>query len=131
MHSTSKEHSGPSRHFCGLVLINAGEIWVAVRINSQQTVTFPKIWVAKTASLLHWERMPIHQQAGTSEQVLTIGSFEWAKIQAQKNKNNNKRHFAHVSTIALCGKHQCRAWLPFLFPSFLTVYFCLLLNLKG
>lgn len=38
--------------------------------------------VTKTASQLLWEKMPVHQQAGTLEQVLTIGSFEGAKLLA-------------------------------------------------
>lgn len=117
MHSTNREHSGPSRHFCGLALINAGETWVAVRIKLQQTLTFPKIWVAKTASLLPWKRMLVHQQAGTLEQVLTFGSLEWTKTQTQKNKNNNERHFLHISTVALCSKHKCTVPLPFPFFS--------------
>ena len=116
MHSTNREHSGPSRHFCGLALINAGEIWVAIRIKLQQTLTFPKIWVAKTASLLPWKRMLVHQQAGTLEQVLTFGSLEWTKIQTQKNKNNNERHFLHISTVALYIANT-NVWCNFLFPS--------------
>lgn len=131
MHSTNREHSGPSRHFCGLALINAGEIWVAISIKFTVKYHFPKYELLKQLSY-YLERgcLSINKLFRLLEQVLTFGSLEWT-AQTQKNKNNNERHFTHFHSSLVYGKHKCMVQLPFPLLLMSQLYIFAHINLKG